>query len=331
MLPISHIDDERLILLFGLPRSGTTWVGKVFDSHPDVLYRHEPEAVTQLKGVPLFIEDAEVERFEHTIRNYADHLLGMSHPRVVGKRPLLPKRYLTPFQFRLHALSVLTASMAARVAIQLPVYNPAKALPRGKVHVVWKSISGFGRLPAILRGLPHARAIIIQRHPCGFVASQIRGLKAGRFGDVSAFDAQRSGRVSKRIREQISARYGLSDADIDRLTVEERFAWRWVINHEQVLERTAGLLNCMSVWYEDLCCHPQETYQKLFEFAGLDWPDITTQFLGSTVTKENSDYYSVFKNPLDSATRWQRELSQEAIERVLAVASQSWVAETLFR
>lgn len=29
------------ILLFGLPRSGTTWLGKLFDSHPDTLYRHE--------------------------------------------------------------------------------------------------------------------------------------------------------------------------------------------------------------------------------------------------------------------------------------------------
>ena len=31
------------ILLFGMPRSGTTWLGKIFDSHPQVLYRHEPD------------------------------------------------------------------------------------------------------------------------------------------------------------------------------------------------------------------------------------------------------------------------------------------------
>jgi Sulfotransferase family len=33
-----------LILVLGAPRSGTTWLGKIFDSHPDVLYRHEPES-----------------------------------------------------------------------------------------------------------------------------------------------------------------------------------------------------------------------------------------------------------------------------------------------
>jgi hypothetical protein len=34
---------ESLILILGLPRSGTSWLGKVFDSHPDVAYLHEPD------------------------------------------------------------------------------------------------------------------------------------------------------------------------------------------------------------------------------------------------------------------------------------------------
>src|SRR6185312_4530492 len=43
------------ILIFGLPRSGTTWIGKLFDSHPDTLYRHEPDSVRRL-SMPLFPE-----------------------------------------------------------------------------------------------------------------------------------------------------------------------------------------------------------------------------------------------------------------------------------
>ena len=31
------------ILILGAPRSGTTWLAKIIDSHPDVLYRHEPD------------------------------------------------------------------------------------------------------------------------------------------------------------------------------------------------------------------------------------------------------------------------------------------------
>ncbi len=33
------------ILVVGAPRSGTTWLAKIIDSHPDVLYRHEPDEV----------------------------------------------------------------------------------------------------------------------------------------------------------------------------------------------------------------------------------------------------------------------------------------------
>ena len=44
---------NRVTLVFGLPRSGTTWLGKIFDSHPMTLYRHEPDSVERISGVPL--------------------------------------------------------------------------------------------------------------------------------------------------------------------------------------------------------------------------------------------------------------------------------------
>jgi hypothetical protein len=37
-------DCNGLLLLFGMPRSGTTWLAKIIDSHPDIIYRHEPDS-----------------------------------------------------------------------------------------------------------------------------------------------------------------------------------------------------------------------------------------------------------------------------------------------
>ena len=34
---------ERVVFVLGGARSGTTWLAKILDSHPDVLYRHEPD------------------------------------------------------------------------------------------------------------------------------------------------------------------------------------------------------------------------------------------------------------------------------------------------
>jgi hypothetical protein len=41
------------VLVLGSPRSGTTWLAKIFDSHPGVLYRHEPDQLTASEpGLP---------------------------------------------------------------------------------------------------------------------------------------------------------------------------------------------------------------------------------------------------------------------------------------
>src|ERR1700712_4231116 len=34
-----------MIFIFSSPRSGSTWLAKAFDSHPDTLYLHEPDIV----------------------------------------------------------------------------------------------------------------------------------------------------------------------------------------------------------------------------------------------------------------------------------------------
>ena len=45
---------DRPILAIGMPRSGTTWIGKILDSHPRTLYRHEPDTWRRLDTIPLF-------------------------------------------------------------------------------------------------------------------------------------------------------------------------------------------------------------------------------------------------------------------------------------
>src|SRR5690349_8179034 len=68
------------ILGLGFPRFGTTWLAKIFDSHPDVLYRHEPDELT---GPDPSLAPA------GQIRTW---LLQRS-PRAAAKRPNFPKSW----------------------------------------------------------------------------------------------------------------------------------------------------------------------------------------------------------------------------------------------
>lgn len=48
---------NRCILVFGMPRSGSTWIGKLFDSDPILLCRYEPSGMQGLSR-PLLPSDA---------------------------------------------------------------------------------------------------------------------------------------------------------------------------------------------------------------------------------------------------------------------------------
>jgi hypothetical protein len=239
----------------------------------------------------------------------------MNHPRVMGKRPFLPKSYMGPIRFQLHTGSVLLATAAGKFSINLPAYNPAAHLPTDRIRLVWKSVSGIGRLPALLHALPKARAVIILRHPGGFVASQIRGLKSRVFGDAPQFSQEKKP-LHERIRAEAQRRYGLTDAEVSNMTVEERFTWRWVIDHELTLERLKDIERCSSVWYEDLCNDPSSAYKALFERTDLSWGEITEGFLAATTQQQDDSYYSVYKNPEVAANRWRDELSEDAVRRI---------------
>src|SRR5690349_19178518 len=48
-----------ITFILGAPRSGTTWLGKIFDSHPSVLYRHEPDIAAAAK-LPLLVANDDI-------------------------------------------------------------------------------------------------------------------------------------------------------------------------------------------------------------------------------------------------------------------------------
>ena len=60
-----------LILLFGMPRSSTTWIGKVFDSHPEEVYRHEPDSQFQLREIlELLPSSPDPGRYREKLEEY---------------------------------------------------------------------------------------------------------------------------------------------------------------------------------------------------------------------------------------------------------------------
>lgn len=317
------------ILVFGMPRSGTTWVGKLFDSHPDTLYRHEPDSVRPLT-LPLYPDRDSAPGYLAELHQFLASLPGMRHPKVVGKQPLFPKAYLSARAFAAYRASVTLAKAAGRIKRGFPgLYRPT-ASSYDRARLVWKSIESSGRLGVMVDALPTARFIHVIRHPAGCVASRLRGEAARRFDHAEA-GAGELWWFKLLLATPTGRRHGLTLADAERFTPEERLAWRWVLAHEKIFADTADCERVLTVRYEDVCADPARMTRQMFDFTGLDWSPQTEKFVhASTETIErptDTDYYSVFKPPQASAERWRSELAPDVIDRILAILRRSHLSK----
>lgn len=84
---------ERVVALYGVPRSGTSWLGQIIDSSPDVVFRFQPLFSYRFKNRIL----AEATRediqgfFEELYRENNDDFLNQADKRESGRYPCFQK------------------------------------------------------------------------------------------------------------------------------------------------------------------------------------------------------------------------------------------------
>jgi hypothetical protein len=315
---------KQLIAIVGMPRSGTTWVGKIFDSHPATIYRHEPDSGGRLSEIPYAPNVENANHYTATINDFVASLLNARSARVAGKTPVFPKIYYTPMQHMLKRGSVAASGIGARLFGEFRVQEFINFSALTQSPVVWKSIESVTRLGVLARALPNATFIHLVRHPCGFVASNLRGktLKpsdfAGRKDGAEDFSM-----LQLLFNTEVGRASGATLNDLYNMSPVERQAWRWYVSTEKALKDTEGLTNCLTILYEDVCRNPMEMTRRMFAFANLSWNAQTEEFIDASTSREKSAYYSVFKNPLQSANRWRQQLPNSTIDRIVAVVGQT--------
>lgn len=310
-----------MILVFGLPRSGTSWLGKIFDSHPGTLYRHEPDKHIYLRDVPVVLPAEQREGLDFFLRQ----VLANRSPGVTGKLPAFPKSYRSLVRHLArtaigYAARALPRQLCERVRVP-DLIDPGHPRPR----LVWKSINSVGRLGALARFLPSARVVLILRHPCGQIASIQRGYARGKFQGPPPSEHYRIFEMLAQTRQ--GRAHGLTVEALREMHPVERMAWRWLLFLEKAVADTAGLAHCRLLRYEDLCAAPVEGARELFEFTGLGWHPQTEEFVRESTGGESDQYFGLRKDPGRSASKWQRELPAADIRRILDVIGRSPVGQ----
>lgn len=317
MFRLADVAREALaspILILGAQRSGTTWLAKIVDSHPDVIYRHEPdEAVPAPAGLSAEDLPALLVRWIET-----------RTVREVGVRPLFPKSW-QPVWARALQVSCVTA---ARAAGRLPA--PARSLsavsipecsscPASRLAV--KSIRWAEGAAVLARTLPASRTIFILRHPCGQVASVMRGNRQRRFdlrtaGTDMPYDETGAARFA--------ATQGMDEPAFQALPDAAKYAWDWRAFNESTYDALGSSGNVHIVLYEALCAGPKGRAERIMQFASLDWNLQTAAFVASSTTHQGeAGYYAIYRNAIAAAENWRKTmpLDDQAIVRSVVSAS----------
>jgi hypothetical protein len=312
---LADLPTERIVLVLGAPRSGTSWLAKIFDSHPDVLYRHEPDSVLRAWDLPWMCTRDDVNTYRDDARTYMRRLIDTATLKTAGSLPMFPKRFQSA-PARLARVAIVHALRAADLAkasrrltrsMHIPDFIDPARLP--ELHVVLKSVSSRGRARLFAEALPGAKIIFILRDPWGQVASMRRGAALGKFEDDLP--------IAELLETEQAARYGLTEARLASLPPVEQFAWNWAVLNEKAIEDLGGL-DCVKILkYQDLCEHPMEQARALLAFAGLPWDSQTETFLRRSTTYGGPDrYYAVFRDTASALYHWRQELSMEDQERI---------------
>lgn len=303
---------RKTVLIAGVGRSGTSWLGKILDSSPHVFYKPQPDDVSRypwFRGIPSRLDPTpEFDRFREPFARALQRTF-WSHSANLLTRPDFHKDFLHNGAWRCLNTGLRAWRKATRGG------GPIVRIPRwmfrgdtGNVTFVLKSVVSNMRLTWIHRHFPQIKIILIIRHPGGYLNSVFRGARCHGWGNIGKRARLDESVLPFRLPEH--RKY----ADIvENGSDFERELIYWIVTNETPILELGDSPVLKVVAYEDMCRRPQAVVEEILSFLQISHSQRTARFLAETTAEDHAAYYSIYKNPLRSAYNWRAELNREHI------------------
>jgi hypothetical protein len=317
---VSYKYSDRTVFILGMPRSGTTWLAKVLDGHPGVVYRHEPDIVRRIGDIPSRCPIAEAAPYVPRAQAWLNELAEMGCLKTAGPSPMFPKSYRSRIEsgVRLACLGLFKAAgqlpYLAASAPSFPVPDFVDLNSDACLRIVISSVSSMGRSGLLALAAPETRFILVMRHPWGQIESVLRGVDKGMNTNVDRTIAD----------AESARRRNLTVEKLRSLPLVARLAWQWVIANETVMEELSGAAHFQAVRMFELNHEPMRLMPPLLDFCGVPWNEQSSRFISwSTQGTGSEGYYNMQRNPAEATWGWRRRLSQSQIDAISEVVSDS--------
>lgn len=316
--------QQKFIFIVSAPRSGSTWLGNLFDSHPDVIYRHEPLA----RLAPLIeSEIGLLHRLKHAHgvsegdRRDLLKLLQKAHPES-DRPPFFKKSFSchpTWFRFLLWTAAIKWGEFFGIYEMLF-----SRSLP-GSVLVV-KETGWSSHLESIVDGLQPTATLLLVRHPCAIIASVLRGIDSGlmRVPDEKTKKAwynhhqQNDFIINNKIKEK----------DVLQMETVTFWSLRLRVLYEIFLLLQKNNLNkVLPLVYEEIQREPLEKVDELFSRLGLSLAPSVTAFIAESTGRKSTafqalqkrgkkSYFSVHRQKDYDPMQWRQQLSPAEIGKI---------------
>ena len=306
---VSDSLKDRAILVTGLPRSGTSWVGKMLQAGGEVVYINEPMNPQRPPGHSPGVLNAEVtHRYQYICPDndqrwaaaFSDTLRLRYHLVAELRRNRAPADLARMVKYS-------TTFTAGRIRRQRALIDD----PFATLSVAW-----FARRLGV-------QVIVCVRHPVSFAGSWRR----------LGWQARPHELLDQPLlmRDLLGPYAGELRATAGQPDPVARAATLWRVTYAALGDLDAsepGLLHLQR--YEDLATEPESGFRRLYEMCGLTWTDQARQRIASATTDhgrtEKSHAWSLrgglsrtaFR-PMDSRAAlgsFRDRLSEQEIEQV---------------
>jgi len=297
------MEKKEPIVVFGIPRSGSTWFAQVLASNGQYKYLHEPD--NEKVNIMGYIAKNNLPRFPYLIGSSKDaDYINLFKKALYGKF-LTNESLANKALMKLLAVSPnsveqeLTGSKRHLTKYQKGLISTVNTFFGTKDKRVIKSVHGIMAVPVLIENLSF-KPVFILRHPAAVVSSML---------NLNMPDANRGIFEMREVMDDLqlieASFQNLSDLEVMGLQIGIFYTY---------IHKAIEKYDIKAYQFEDVCIDVEKSFKAVYGELNIDWNEKVEAFI--KLNNKPGSGYKTQRIASDQADKWKHQLRAEEIEQI---------------